>query len=439
MAGIIGALGTLTEIFSQTDEGLSGKSLLKALRSKEVALLRADGSMLKLIGNYIVEPVIVVSNELRNDDVIDNVLGIHTDIFTGFYMQVFDIIRAHFGIKDNNAIDLLATDNGGLERLILAGADLAVADRDHVGDLFKGKMSISISTESGLSFNEQAALEKLKNTNQKTLEEDKHNNQLKRDELNRQAKLDELAKKEAIRLGQYKDKNQVASSVSASVKDLNIPNAIQRTIQVTITRPMETKDGQPTGAALTVVIPINIKAHVIFTDISNIINVMQPNSDDKGMFNRIDEYRAGAISLTDLLFAGDIINEYKQNKLKDKDQLLQIIQNRVLSANSKVINGGVGFEKYYNMYIISAQDLIRVEKHLNGKVAEAKFRQKFLEQAYGLSLTVMDQDHEIIKLMLKDLGGVSTLTYKAAVKSDKKGNDMGEIVKSLINNKPMVF
>lgn len=395
MAGILSALGQVTNILYETNEnGLTGKALLDALESKDVQLMKADGSMLRLLNNYIVEPVAVISKNLKDDEIIDKVLGLHTDMFTGFYMQAYTLLTTVYGKDTSIAIDVLGTDNGGINRVLLRGARVAVEDRDFLGELMCEDFSLSIEGTSAISIRHKKPKEEPSSSKALTKLHEGH-------------------------------------------KDLYIPNAMQRTIEITVRQKGNGKMG-----SLAVTIPVTIKTHVIYTDTENIINALKPNSDDKSFFNRVDEYRAGAISLSDLVFTGDLIKQYKENRLKDGDKLLELINARKLSANSKMASRNSpfpGFEKYYNMYIISAEDKISIEKHLRGKLSKPKYKEAFLEQGYGLSVTVMDQDYERVQIMMKDIRGCTDLTYKTVSKVDKKGSDMDEIVKALMANRPPVF
>ena len=426
MAGILSALGQVTNILYETNEnGLTGKALLDALESKDVQLMKTDGSIMKLLGNFIVEPVAVVSNNLRDDEIMDKVLGLHTDLFTGFYMQAYAVLTSVYQKDTQVAVDVLGTDNGGLERVFLRGARIAIEDRDFTGELFSDDFSLSTEAPTAAQVADRKA----------TVAAAKHQEAIKKmqDELTATQKA----------ANNKKDKggnsHNVETSLHKGFKDLYIPNAIQRTIEVTVTQ--KSDDGK--GVAPTVItIPITIKTHVIYTDIDNIINTLQPNSDDKGFFNRVDEYRAGAISLADLTFTSDLIQKYKKNKLKDKDKLLELIQARKLSANSKMASKGApfpGFEKYYNMFIISAEDKVRVEKHLRGKISKGSNKQKFLDQGYGLSLTVMDQDYERVQMHIRDLRGDTDLTYKSVSKIGKDGTDQDELIKALMAGRQPSF
>lgn len=198
------------------------------------------------------------------------------------------------------------------------------------------------------------------------------------------------------------------------------------------------KKVQNNFATKTIVIPITIKANIIVTDMSNIINMLKPNDRTKKFGYRLDEWRSGSISLRELIFCGDLIKAYKGNKLSDKDGLLSIIKRREESANSKLITAGViGFEKFYNMVIVSADEKVLLNKHVGGNIDNERYKDELLTEAHALTLTIVDPDYERCYIVTKDIRGKSEISYKALKK--KKDNDLNDIYKALVANRSPVF
>ena len=55
----------------------------------------------------------------------------------------------------------------------------------------------------------------------------------------------------------------------------------------------------------TLIIPIQVRAHIIVAD--DIANMLTPRAVDKSFTSRFMEWRSGGISLSDLIFCGDLI------------------------------------------------------------------------------------------------------------------------------------
>jgi len=386
-------------------------STLKLAGDKKVQLMRADGSMMKVLGDYVVEPIAVVSDDLLDVEELDSILGLHMDMFAGYYMQIFDILLNVYNIKAEIIIDAMGTDNGGLSRLISKGSSNYAKTgnilssecddlHDWVGDLVRS---------SELDVTDGGQLVNI------SVEEDKPKHPLGR------------------------DSSRTPIGTSKAHNDLLIPNAIQRTLNVTMEQAVE-RTAAGKIFTRTTVIPILVKLAVIFTSKENIINSIEAKSDEYAFSSRLDDYRAGAISLTDFVFASDLINKYKNKKLKDTDGLLTLIQSRELSANSKMLtNDFAGFEKYYNMYLVSPDTKVAIERSVKAKLSTPTGKDRFLERANGLSVTVVDPDYERIQLMVKDTRGKTDLSFRGAVKKDKNGSDYSEIIKALLANKSPSF
>ena len=445
---ILSAGAVLSKILLDVNEdGASLKTLHETLGSKEVGLMRARGSAMKLLGKYIVEPVIVISNELYNSEDLDAALSLHIDLFTATYMQLFDIITASYGVGANTAVDLISTDRGGVERLAMGGLKLASENNVLTGvtpiDLLfqdgsigneagKPKSGDSDTDDITITPGEQALYDAgLAYGREQGLEQG-------RKEGKKKAKSKKSKKPKKHTIHNFK--------VAGAKADLVIPNILQRRIEIVVEQslPARVADGKKEAREatdLTVTIPVTIKLSAIFTTPENIVNAISPGHAKHSLSNRLDDFRASSISATEFFFATDLIKKYKKNKLKDKEGLLKLLQSRKISANSKVVDQGIiGFEKYYTMYILSKDTKTIVENSLGGKLSKPKYKDDFLEAGYGLSVSIMDEDAERMTVYMKDLRGSSKLSYRAMSKNSKSGGgDVTELMKAIMAGKPPVY
>lgn len=188
-----------------------------------------------------------------------------------------------------------------------------------------------------------------------------------------------------------------------------------------------------------IIIPIIVKAHIICTDTDSIINMLKPSDRTKSFSYRLDEFKSGSISLKELIFCGDIIKQYKANKLEDKDGLISIIKQREESANSKVITSGViGFEKFYNMLIVTADEKVALNKHVGGNIDNERYKQDLLTQARALTVSIIDPDYERLYILTKDIRGKSEASFKNVLRKSGK-EDNTDIMKALLQNRAPVF
>jgi len=439
MAGLLSTIGTIMKLASNVSKDGAAAGALKTLQDKKVKLLRADGSMMKLVGNYIVEPIAVVSNDLKDVEELDHILGLHMDLFTSYYMQVYDILTQQFGLGLTTAIDTLATDNGGLERMLVRGLNIATESDDptdvidYLGDMIQ-------SADSGITrlSIETVHIDTPEIIQQRAKAAIAHATKLQ-SQSDKSKELRNLSGTEpAYRLN--RDIRRTATVLHEGTKDLLIPNAIQRTLNITaeVTMPKPGTDGQ--FYTRTYQIPITVKLAVIFTSTENLVNMVTSENEEYSFSSRLDSYRAGAISMADFVMATDLIKRYKKHKLKDKDGLMAINKSRELSSNSKIItNDFAGFEKYYNMYVLSPEAKVAISKAVGTNILSTRGKDKFLSRSAGLSVTVADPDYERLTIQIKDIRGKTDLSFKKAIKKDKNDSDYSEVIKALMANKAPTF
>ena len=168
--------------------------------------------------------------------------------------------------------------------------------------------------------------------------------------------------------------------------------------------------------------------------------MLTPKAVDKSFASRFMEWRSGGISLSDLIFCGDLIKEYKANRIKDKQDLLGKLVQKELSAGSNIKGlDGDRFEKHYNMFVITKDDKLVLDRSLRGDLNNEKYKQQFLTQGLGLGLSILDSDYERVEFSLKDIRGTSTTSYKNLKKSKESENNYEKIMQALLMNRPMAF
>lgn len=339
-------------------------------------LIRTNGSITKFLSGFIVEPVIIASAASKQSEIVDKLMEIETDIFASFYSQAFTALTSYYQLPTDLVIDVLGTNTPSPSRSAYQASLESDKDVDYYADLFTTGSSILSTEATGIKSNDM----------------------------------------------NFKD--QITSSV------------LIRNLEISITTNIGGDNSKKTH---TTIIPIMVKTHVIFTPIDQIINMLSPNHVSKSLGYRFDEYRAGVISLSELLFAGDLINQYKDNKFKDKDGLTDLINAQRLNANTKIIGGNIGFEKSYNMLIITADEKVLLDKQMNGNIDNEKYKQKLLEDANGMLIAIIDNDYERVYILMRDIRGRTDLSFKTISRRKDSGIDLSEIMKSLLSSRSPII
>lgn len=402
MAGIASAalqLGSILNIIngSETIE----EAILKLNDSKEIALARIDGRMTKLLSYYIVEPVLISTTSAKDTEIYDKIAEVNTDIFASFYMQAFTILTDMYGFDGQMTVHLLGTENTDfqsetLPQLVkLLGRESANTTYQQVMGNSKFLTTLSVGHE-----------------NDKERKEDS--------------------------LPSYNYGTARAVNPLGDVEKNPLYGILQRNIEITTRLSVSETEGKSKDYNIT--IPITIKAHLIATHIENMLTMLAPNHRSKEFAWRWDEWRAGSISFKELIFCSDLIEEYKKNKKADKDKLLDLINTRIETSTAKAIGNlkSVGFEKNYNMLIVTTDDVIRLNKHVGGDIRKENFKQKLLEEAHALSISIIDPDYERVTILTADIRGSTDVGFKTLLKRKGKGDsDIADIMKSLMMNKPI--
>ena len=380
--GIGTAIKTVAEIIKSYPNGnLKDYSGHAQDLGKSLSLISTNGSITKLLSKFIVEPVIITSSSIRDMDasLFDKLLQVNTDIFCSFYLQAFKILNEQYGINATSTVNLLSTDRGTIDKLTLEN------DKTYIEQLFSKDTFLKVSMEASNESNMKIKGDKLQSNN-----------------------------------GYQEDP---------------LYTLLNRSLEITI-------DVSNNGVKKSIIIPITVRAHVVITNINAILNMLSPNARDKTFSYRLDEYRAGAISLSELLFASDLIKKYKQNKIKDKDDLLELINSRILSSSATAIAGGkaVGYEKNYNMLMVTADEKIKLDKHIGGDLFKEKYKQQLLEQSHAMTISIVDEDYERVTILTRDIRGNSTVGFKSIKnRKDKDNSGFEEILKSIFMSKPISF
>ena len=342
-----------------------------------------DGSITKLLSDYIVEPTIVVSKELRDTEVLPKVIQAQVDVFASYYAQAFNVLSNVYEQDPLTSVKLLAS----------SGKDTYSTLKDMATDAVLKDLATESYTQDLLCVSM----------------EDKDNK-----------------------------RSSFPTIVNQTDKGGYLYALYTRQFEVSVNGHYKNVEGKDNNAKI--IIPITIRANVIFTSYDNIENILGPNNDKKSFWYRWNEYLSGGISFMDLVTAGDLVREYKKNRLLDSENILQFINAKKDTAAAKgLFNNSFGFEYLYNMYILTIEDRARLSKYLGGNVANDKFKEKFLSQASGMVLTTVDNDYEKVIFQIKDLHGETIVPYSALNKRKGDSSDLAEIFKALMVNKQPTF
>lgn len=455
----------LNGLFSHAEGPLKAYKELKEIKG----IFTNKGSVIRLIKNFLIEPTIFVSKSVREEvpskehDAINDTI----DLFCSFYIQAFKILTNVYDVDAKLAVDMLGTSGfdydlgDAFEDLALKHAGLNSVSQDDIIARFNNKNFLSFGIGGLEDPRSSAYLGGLlaDRTRQEVLEEaasfDNPSKGLKAPAQLKSRYADAVLNKQELekenkRLayeGSQHDLRQMRANqtIKAGGKDGegrlgNVHNQAlygyqMRDFILTMVKGHNGKE------AITIEIPITIKANLVFVKPEELINAMMPKHDDKSIFARWDKWRSSGIKFwKDLVWCSDLIREYKQNKLKDKEDIMgKITSSEIAGMTKGAMSGHIGYERFYNMYITTANDRLLIERYLRGKLDNPKFKENFLIKANGLLIMVLDPDWEIGQVFIKDINKPSNIKFDKMGKRKTKDGGINELFKALYAQQAPVF
>lgn len=188
-----------------------------------------------------------------------------------------------------------------------------------------------------------------------------------------------------------------------------------------------------------ITVPISIRPMIIESTISNIVALISPEDYTKSFKYRWREWRSGGITLAEFLFCGDLIKEYKKNRLKDKDDLIDLTTDRNIDAIKTVASKGTyKFSRHYNMFLLGNDDVKSINALVKGDIFKPAFREKFLDAGNAIISTVLNDDYERATMMISDLYSDTIVPYNR-LKNNSKNPDYTQLMQLLLQNKTLQF
>lgn len=185
-----------------------------------------------------------------------------------------------------------------------------------------------------------------------------------------------------------------------------------------------------------VVIPITIHAHILYVDTETIDShiASSHSNDDNSIFTQWNDFRIGAKSFWDVAVANTLVKNYRKNLLKDTAGLLSELEQHNKNAKVRLLTTGKaqGFEKYYNLFILSSETIKQLSKKV-GDLKNSTAKDKFMEMLGSQQLLIMDYEYELFYFYMLNIDGESKGKLSSLTKMDKK-KDNDDILSALMAN-----
>lgn len=463
---------TLVDALSELKDWIVRTGVREPLEMKDYNATKENikniksGTLTGITKNLMVEPTIIVSNNVRNSKIFDQLVALNMDLFTCFYAQAFQILTDVLGQAAISAIDVLSTNKytgAAMERyvrnrvykLVLESMDkpFCLGDLDFSNPIFM----LNHEEREGLE-QEYKSIFNLEGNNGKPslpgtvtptpnnqtqnvpAGTNRQNNNSKNKDGNEKKWPSEVTRSDAHGY----DKNAITDRISmydGQMKNMyeSLNQVLVRTVNVKALRPdnVTGKPGTDGQGVLTkeFIIPITIIGTVKVVPIDEIIIAVSNYDFKKSFTYRLREWQSGGISLSDLIFATDLIKEYKANKLSKNSKLMTDIEDKRNTANiRKAVTGIQGAEVSYNMIMVTDYELEMLEKAYNKKLDNFNSRQAFLKVMNAHNLSVVNDDAERINIYIADINGGMDIGFGKLQKRNDKDINMLEFFRAMAAN-----
>ena len=409
MAGIVSTVLGISAILDVVSKWKSGKKIgldkintptnvLKeaGITEAEIKLFTSGGDMVKMLGNHIIEPTIIISKSMYARKDITSVIESTVDAYIAFYVAVFKVLVNVYKLEPSNALSLLANKGFDIE---------GIQKKVGVSDL-EGMKSLPIDSE---------AIGDINRSNSRTVT-DKAN--------------DYLAKTVVRNIDITVSGNSSVERVTVKKDSSGNP--------VYDDNGNEVAETSKNSNAYSLTIPLVIKANIHVVDIEDMVDSFKHRGHDAELKNRLIKWRVGAITTKQFWTASDLIEEYKKSTLNPDNFSSYINKKSIADLNIlNIIQGRQrGLNKMVVSYIMSEKELASLSEVIGYDINNRAEKQKLMNAMLAFNVTTINTDREMVSVYISSISGFSVSPIKKLSKSAGKDTDGIELLATaLMSNK----
>lgn len=455
------------------DEGRTALET-KGYNATEETLRRVkSGTLTGITKNLIVEPTIITTPNVRNSKVFDNLVSLNINLFTSFYIQAFQILSDVLGQRPIEAIDILSTNKytgAAMERYTrnkvydfllnkeALDTPMCLGDMDFTNPIFLLNQEDRNELKTLLEYTVELDLNMEANPSMKN-----RGNQLYNNRVNTNQQINAAQQAQRAQRGGNKQNNNAGNNNTNNSNTTPVDRVTARTmtrekitdridmykkqadamyesLNQVLVRSINVKarragNGGGASAGDEYIIPITIVGTIKVVPVEEIIVAISNYDYKKSFTYRYREWRSGGISLADLVFASDLIQEYKKNKLSKDSKLMSDIETKKRASGIRqTVTGTIGAEVSYNMIQVTDYELEMIEKAYNKKLDSYNNRNAFLKVLNAHNLSVVDDDAERVQIFISDIQGSMDVGFNKLMKREDKDINMLELFRAMSNN-----
>ena len=395
---MVQALTTLEKLISSI---YSIEKLFNMFGSVRTKSLIETTSMLR------VEPLTVISRDALTVDYLQDVMQTLFSLFTGYYMLGLSVVG---NIHDSRVVKTLGRLNPNV-------------DSD---TLFLSNENFKTPYLNGLSTCVEAYTHRLPTSKNKYAIEDTLTI-LQNKAISQEA--DTIDKTTSLKGGDFKYINDPANL------------AVGKFIDVKLTFKTEISKGNDKDIVdISSSIPINIRLIPAIVNNKQMDAILSLKSTDVSLTERFHSWWGGEISFSDLMFASDLIDEYRKNLIDDETGIMEEIATRVTKAKAMGFVNGTSLVSASSMFVITDSVVKSIEYKMGGKFKNKSVRDKVFEGTYAMIIAVIDREWDTVTFYYRGIDRGTECTVKDIKKISKTSdNDIMSIFKALTSSNAPSF
>lgn len=135
---LVSVISTIVDVVDKVANSAPIETNLRDHLGSNVDILKTDGNIIKLLNSLSVNPLILTTAEARRSPAYKDTINASIDLFSGFYLQAFNVLTNVYGKDVNLAINVL---NNGLN------GPSSIGRENFLNDLFDISKECLISKE----------------------------------------------------------------------------------------------------------------------------------------------------------------------------------------------------------------------------------------------------------------------------------------------------
>ena len=198
---------------------------------------------------------------------------------------------------------------------------------------------------------------------------------------------------------------------------------------------------------ITAKVPVTVRLAAVEMSNQSLVNMLAREAEDIGFIERYHAWRSGRISLIrDLVFCVDLVEERKKAMIKDETGVYQEILRRARNKKSEhlvsLVSDGskanIPMNVASNLFVISEEVAKELEYKAGGKLSQASVRKRIFDGTYGMLLVVVNRDWKRVTIYSRGIA-LGTEFSISEIKGNAKssGPDIVDVLKAMqLGNAP---